>query len=142
MALKDIIAPEKEITFGENKFTVGALDLTIVIALVTKRQEEVRALFDEAQRQGLVANPDPLRIGLMLLQLAPDFVAVAIALAAGEPGTEAVVRKLPAPVQLEAVNTIIDLNFEAQGGVKKFGETLVALVQKATAALEAANSTP
>lgn len=141
MALKDIIAKTEKVSVGENSFEVGALDLTIIIALFSKRQAELRTLFDHAQATGLVDNPDPMQIAVMLLQLAPDFVAEAVAMAAGEPGMATTVRKLPAPVQLDAINKIIDLTFEAEGGLKKFGETLVALVQKATSALQAANST-
>src|SRR5690606_9829538 len=137
MALKDIIAPEREIKFMDTSFTVGALDLTLVLLLLKARMPEAKSLFDEAKRKGLVDNPDPMSIALMLMQLAPDFVAEAVAMAAGEPDMADKVRKLPVGTQLEAIDAIMDLTFEAEGGVKKFGETLVRLVQKATQALEA-----
>lgn len=143
MALKDIIAKRREIPApGGETFTVGAIDLTIAIGLFASREAEIKSLFDEAQRQGLTKNPDPTQIALMLLKLAPDFVAEAIAWAAGEPEAAPNVRAFPIGVQIEAIEAIFDLTFEAEGGVKKLGETVVRLLQKSTVAFKELNTTP
>lgn len=141
MALSDIIAEKRTITLPSGKsFEVGAIDLTIAIRLFSTREKQITELFDEAQRQGLTKNPDPRRIGIMLIGIAPDFVAEAIAHAAEEPGSAANVRKLPISAQLEAIEAIFDLTLGAEGGVKKLGETVVRLLQKSTQAFKEINS--
>lgn len=121
---------------SETTFEVGALSAEIILTLCQDRMPELRKLFDEADERGLVKAPNPMAIGMMLKTLAPDFVAEAIALSAGEGDLAHVYRNLSIVPTLDAVSKIMKLTFEGEGGLKKFGETLVDLLKMGTGALQ------
>lgn len=136
MALKDIIEARREITVRPGQsFSVGAIDATIAVKLIQNRQDQIKNLFDVAAAKGLTEDPDPLKIGMLALDLFPDLTAEIIAWASGEPESVEQARTLPVTAQLEALDAVLELTFEAEGGVKKFGEIVVRLLQRTTGAL-------
>lgn len=141
MALKDYAIRREDIALpGGNSFNIGPISLAVAVTLLVSRKDEVKAAFDMLKDKGLTDEPDPYLIGMALIEFAPGIVNEAIAHAANEPGAAAQVAQLPIGVQLEAIEKMFELTFEAEGGVKKFGETLVRLVQKATQAFQTVNT--
>lgn len=137
MAIKDYIAKRGTVTYPGGEFSVGPVTPSTIVALVQGRVPEVKRMFDDLKAKGLT-DPESLdmtQIAIAVMGMSPDFLAEFIAQAANEPGTGSTVLTFPIGVQIDALDKILDLTFEAEGGVKKFGEALVRLIQKGQSAL-------
>lgn len=139
MALKDFLARTESVSFPGGSFDVGAINLGTITMIVSNDMERLKALYDLAESAGVTKNPDMIQVTKFLVENAPDILAKIIAYSSGEPNAAVTAAKLPVGVQLDALNKIVGLTFEAEGGVKKFGETLMALVAQLTEGLTAAN---
>lgn len=86
---------------SDQQIELRPLDLSEMVQLFLDSQDLFMAMYSSMQTEGSTAQKlAPLLTG------APDFVARCIALAAGEPGTEAAIRKIAPGVQLIAVYKI------------------------------------
>jgi hypothetical protein len=77
---------------------------------------------------GPLSGDQTSRFVLMLAQDAPEVVAQIIAIASDEPDQADAARKLPFPVQIDALQRIGRLTFEEAGGSEGFANALAALV--------------
>lgn len=131
MALKDYFEQTETVRIdASNSIQVSAVTLGSLLLLVKGRMDEVKALYDKAVADGIDKNPTADTIVTFLAKEAPLLLGDIIAAAAGEPGEGAKASKLPIGVQLDALNKIMGLTFEAEGGVKKFVESVVDLTEK------------
>lgn len=130
MSLKELRLPEEVVTVpGGGSITVRGLSLVDIMGIVRKHGAVVRALFD--RYAGRIEDDDQIlsEIGRNLLEAAPDVAASVIAHGAGEPDAGDIALRLPFPVQLDAIEKIGRLTFEAEGGPKKVLETVIRVLQ-------------
>ena len=127
--LKDYRIPEKVFTLsGGASFAVRGLSLPQITHLVTKYGDEVKRLFSQAHLDGSGLNLAQMEsIGNSILLASPDLAADLIAISAGEEEAVDVIKSLPFPVQIEALEAILDLTFDSTGGPKKLLEIVTRL---------------
>ncbi len=134
MSLKDITLqfPSEPVTFKGGSFQVGGLSLSDITVLVASHKEDLNRLFNQyaAGGDGAGINPDAsLPFIVDLVQMAPIVVAHAIALAeirdAGAEPQIATALRLPVDVQVDAVEKILRLTFQTEGGLGKVMETVI-----------------
>ena len=126
MGLKDLTIPEKTVK------TPGG-DITV---LASEFGPTMVTLFEKFS--GTMKGGEELDFGVLgkdLLTSAAPLVAALIAHGAGEPESRDVARKLPAPVQLEALEAIGILTVSVEGGLKKVAEIVIRVAQASTSAL-------
>lgn len=117
---------------NEPLFHVRALGLTDVASVIESHLHDLDALFMRISTGGDVFAPGVGdNIMLMLVKDAPEIAAHIISLAADEPEAIEQARRLPAPVQLEALVKTFNLTFTDYGGPKKFFETVMGIYQAA-----------
>ncbi len=114
---------------GDRSFAVQGLSLNHVSVLVREHFPDLDAIVELFQNFDKL-TPDQFQpLALSLISQAPGFVANVIALAAGE-GDASDAAKLPAPIQLLALQHIGELTFTEVGGVGKAWEIVATLLQK------------
>jgi hypothetical protein len=113
---------------GDRSFAVQGLSLNHVSVLVREHFPDLDAIVELFQNFDKL-TPDQFQpLALSLISQAPGFVANVIALAAGE-GDASDAEKLPAPVQLLALQAIGELTFTEVGGVGKAWEIVATLLK-------------
>ena len=142
MALKDYLIRKETIPFPGGDFDIYPIGLADIFIMLQAngRMEELKTIYDLAEQAGLTKSIDTVKITQFLLKHAAQFFAELIAHAAREPTMVDHVRALPLSSQIDALNKLLTLAFEAEGGVKKFGESVVALLAQANAAMSEVNS--
>lgn len=130
MGLADYQPSRETITFKGGSFKVKGLSLDDVGVLMKHHLSDLDALFALYAKD---VNPDmaaavTAQYAVSLIREAPGLVANVIALGAEEPDNVAFARRLPMPVQVEAIKRIALLTFEEAGGAKKFFASLTELV--------------
>jgi len=130
MSLASYTPETREVPLGRgNTFSVSGLSLQHIEILVRTHLEDIEALFDLIADGAGNFEPDDLKkLAISLATRAPGFVANVIALAAGEHDATANAARLPMPVQIQAIHDIGELTFTEVGGIKKFMETVAALL--------------
>lgn len=136
MALADYQPERRDVLLrGKPLFSVQGLSLEGLALLVRTHLPDFEGIFDllgmgENLQQSVDLSMD--RVALRLVTSAPGLTANIIAVASGEDLDVAIehARKLPFPLQLEALIQIGELTFEEVGGIKKCGETLAILLTK------------
>jgi hypothetical protein len=121
---------------NDQSFDVRGLTLNDVQSLATDYGPALAGLYQKiivGTVQDLGAMEMAL-IGRTLLESAPDLASAIIAHGAGEPDSIDVVREIPFPAQLEALERIFDQTFRSEADLKK-------VVEIVTRALEATTST-
>jgi hypothetical protein len=134
VALRDITINKTEIEVPGGDFAVRGLALIDVNTLFSRYADTASDLF-KSLMQGEVQQADSAQIANMLVKDAPALAAALIATAADEPEMEAVVSRLPFPIQIEALEAIGKLTFTTEGSLKKVFETLIQLLSKGTDAV-------
>ncbi|MEP2533551.1 hypothetical protein [Shimia sp.] len=132
-----------EIPGGE--FTVRGLSLEDFTVLLREHYQPAKAIFDRYVTEGTIdaldqaANGDsPLGLSrvhdvlLEAIEAAPALIGDAIARAADETDNPHLARLLPAGVQIEAIQKIVTLTLEAEGGLEKLVETVIKLAGSLT----------
>lgn len=139
MSLANYRVRTKEVSLGGGEsFDVRGLSLPDLTTLLDYHGAEARSLFKlftESSEQGM----DLDSVGLItrtMMNTAPDLVARIIALASGEADVFETAKTLPIPVQLDALEKVGNLTFEASGGPKNFLETVIRLLSQTTGSLE------
>lgn len=138
MSLSEIDIPSKTIPVGEKSFTVYAISVTVVSALLASYKDELTRLFLQVQtgRKDEDAVHDALGDALRnMLTDSPKFIAALIANAAGEPNMASKVEQLPLPIQLQALMDIFTLTVDSCGGLKKFIALVMEAMHMATATM-------
>jgi len=145
MGLKDYTPATETIQLpGDDSFVVRGLALRDISALLQLHYDTAEKLFDkyvtaEATSIALAASPDvevpafAASIGgtraviMDALKTAPRMIADLIACAADEPDATENILRLPTGIQVSAVEGIIRLTLEAEGGLEKMLETVTKL---------------
>lgn len=136
MGLKHLKLPTEEIKTPGGTFAVRGLSFVDVSALVRTDGAELSALFDHysgAIKGENVSTAEVMALSGSLVDIAPDMAAKVIVVAAdGDDDDLAMVRKLPFPVQVEALEKIAQLTFDSAGGPKKLLETVIRVFRGTT----------
>ena len=135
MALKDYKIPTRTIKIdGKNSFEVRGLSLPDITHIIDAHGPIVDEFFKRYTRDLESGNPDEemMVMGKTLIEAAPELLASIIAISADEPDMTPVILKLPFTVQIEAIEAIGKLTFEAAGGVKKAFEMVAKVVLNLT----------
>lgn len=137
MALTDFI-PERcpVLVNGKALFSVEGLSLDTLAVLVKTHLPDLEFVFDivmQNQRENDTLRDQLTRMAMSLAGQAPGLVANIIAVASGEEVTHeliAIARRLPFPVQVDAMISIGTMTFDEAGGVKKAMESLMLLLAR------------
>ncbi len=136
MGLKELRLPEAKVELPDGGFVVRGLSLNDVSILVQRHGKRLSELFQQFTEQGDLTTETVAAFALPLIQSAPEIAAELIACAAGDPDDAEIAGRLPFPVQIDALEKIANLTFEAGGGPKKLLETVVRLAQGTTSLLD------
>lgn len=125
MSLRDYTPPSRTIPLGKgNKLAVRAFGFEDIQSLLINRSGlivQALDLFGEHGMNAASASDEEVRsFALQLVAKVPDLVAEVIALAADEADQVDNARRLPAPVQLEALIAVYELTFSEPDSVGKF----------------------
>jgi hypothetical protein len=122
MSLKDFVIPIKTIqTPNGASFAVRGLSLNDITTLLNSAEPELRAMFsiflgvDNKMQAG-----DLLSTAIPAMQQFPKLASAMIATAADEPDSVGIVERLPMSTQVEAMEAILQLSFDSEGGPGKF----------------------
>lgn len=130
MGLKHIKLPEAAIKFPGGDFAVRGLSLDDIAYLVGRHGAKMNDLFLEFQKGGAELELESLAsFAVPLLKAAPEVAAELIACASGDPKDWHIAATLPVPVQLEALEKLVELTFNVEGGPKKVVETVIRMAQ-------------
>lgn len=137
MALSDYAPKSETVTFPGGEFTVRGLSLQDLTVLLRTHYATANALFDRyigesamaaaTAKSPEIATGDPREVVLEALEVAPGMISDVVARAADEPDKAALVARLPLGVQVEAIEAVVRLTLEAEGGLEKFVETVLRL---------------
>lgn len=153
MGLKHITFAESVVEFPGGDITVRGLNLADILTIIQNHRAPLDALFKAIGEKAKLPKGTPgsefeldeLGIQLMpLISQAPDAAAQIIACAADEPGPDGlrIAKRLPLPVQVDALEKILALTFQTIGGPKKLLETVIRLAQGANGLLSDLNQVP
>lgn len=141
MALSDYQPERREVVLnGKPLFTVEGLSFDGLEKLIRTHIADMEGIFDlilVGDKPSDTLNASLASMALALVTKAPGLTANIIAIASGEEVTDkliATARRLPFPLQVEALVTIGQLTFEENGGVKKSVESLFSLLSRLRAA--------
>lgn len=141
MGLKHITFPEATIEFPGGNFAVRGLSLDDIAFLVQRHGAKLQEMFTSFTKgSGELSTEAVASFALPLVQAAPEIAAELIACASGAPEDADIAARLPLPVQLDALEKLVDLTFAAEGGPKKLMETVIRMAEGTTGLLESLNS--
>lgn len=137
MALSDFVPECRQVVVdGKVLFSVEAINLETLAVLVQTHfpdLEHVFAIVMDGETPGENLMSQLQRVSTGLAMKAPSLLANIIAVCSTEPFSEQLVhnaRRLPFPVQVEAMMQIGSLTFDEVGGVKKAIESLIMLMAR------------
>lgn len=137
MGLKHIKLPEARIELPGGEFTVRGLSLDDIAFLVQRHGDKFGSLLSDFQNRGGELTPESIaQFAGPLLQSAPEIAAQLIACASGDPDDAPIAAALPFPVQIDALEKLAKLTFDAGGGPKKLFETIISMLQGMTSLLD------
>ncbi len=139
MGLKHLVFPEALVKTPGGDITVRGLTTEHIVHIVRQHGPKLQPVFDTVMEK-IKTTQDfhPDEVGRMLvpfIDAAPQAVAQVIACGAGEPDEVDIAASLPLPVQIDAIEKILALTFDAVGGPKKFMETVIRIAQGANGLL-------
>lgn len=145
--LANIVIPTDTVEIADGgKFAVRGISPEDALGLYYRHTGELSALFDKfAERAKAREEVSAMEVGTAMVSGAPRIMAEIIALAAdGDPRDAEsfeqlvnVARKLPAGVQMDALQKIGALTFSSDMPAGKFFGLVVQMAQSATAVLQA-----
>lgn len=137
MALSDFVPARRPIVVnGEELFSVEGISLETLATLVSTHLPDLEVVFDILVRGEKADEPFGAhlqRVSQGIALQAPGLAANIIAIASTEELTPALVanaKRLPFPVQVDAMMQIGALTFDEAGGVKKSVESLMILLAR------------
>ncbi|QPZ53275.1 tail protein [Achromobacter phage vB_AchrS_AchV4] len=133
MSLKKVVLPKELIDIpGSEPFAVRGISMADISVLLNQHKSLLESLYQRFTADGVTTSTmDANAIMRDIAATAPALVASIICLAAGDgEDVEALVvaASLPLPVQIEALEKILKLTFQREGGVGKFLETVTRAV--------------
>ena len=137
MALTDFVPESRPVVVnGKPLFNVEGLSLDTLAVLVKTHLPDFESIFDiiengEQRNEKLIDHLQRVSQGIVMQ--APGLAANIIAVCSGEEVTEDLVktaRRLPFPIQVDALMQIGAMTFEEVGGIKKAAETLMVLLMR------------
>lgn len=130
MALADFHVVREDVPMSKGKLSVRGLALDDIAILIRENLSDLDDLLHiyGSNADDRVAISETAKFAINLVRETPALVAKLIALACDEPDSEHLARKLPIPVQVEAIKKVVDLTFREAGGVKNFMESLTNLL--------------
>ncbi len=133
MSLRDyVIATRTVALHGDNKLSIRALGFDDIQHLLINRHgliDSALKLFGDSGFDAERANEQEVRsFAAKMLATLPELVAELIAIAADEPDLADKAKRLPAPVQLEALMAAYQLTFTEPDSVKNFFDHLADLI--------------
>ncbi len=145
MGLKHLKLASEEIEFAGGKFAVRGLNFEDITIIVRQNAAPLAVLFEKIQSGDTnVSLEDAASIASSMAASAPEAVATIIALASEpapsiawvvDPEDLEAARKLPFPVQIEALEKIGRLTFATEGGPKKVLETIIRVANGTSATI-------
>lgn len=132
MAIKDFYAESRTISFGSGSFAVQGISFDHLAKLFTEARDEMLEAMDLYDGMAGSGEVKTEALIMALLQQVPQLVARVICIAADEAGAEDNVRKMPFPVQTEAMMAVADLTFVEADALKKFLGHLTVLMNGVT----------
>lgn len=145
MGLRNLRLPSSDVAVpGGDSFSVRGLSLQDISIIVRHHGAAMTLLFDRFIKQSGDGLPpaDMAAMGRALLEIAPDAAAEMIALSAGEPEAIDVVRMLPLPVQVDALDKLMGHTFETEQDLKKVVETVIRAATGTTGLINSLNRSP
>lgn len=112
--------------------TIRGLSFQDLTALIRDHRETIEKLFNDYSDEETNAQSLLTR----LLTNSPEFCAQVIALSADSPEHVEKARRLPVTVQLDALIAVGKMTFEEAGGVKKFLEQIIMIIQGVTGVID------
>lgn len=135
MSLKDALLhiPSLKVPFKGGSFEVRGLSLSDVTVIVSIHREKLNEILGAYTASGgnltTLDAEESLPFLIDVVQLAPAVVAHIIAQAEvrpdGEPPQIAGALRLPVDVQIDAIEKVLKLTFETEGGLGKVMETVI-----------------
>ena len=134
MGLRDFKIPSRTVEFTGGSFVVEGLSFAELSPLIRDHGGAFAILFakgkelaDNFSGDGLLSGEDLMNIGLLALEQTPELVATAIAMAIKNedmPLEDRVklTRRLPAPVQVMAMEAVFTLTLATEGGLGNLAE--------------------
>lgn len=115
-------------------FEVRGLSDEDLVKLVRDNDEALNKAFNavqgvSGQNPEDLTNTNAVEFGKALLEAVPELVAQMIALAADMPDKAPVVRKMPAPIKLQALTAVWQLTVIDTGGLEPFLEQVLGLMK-------------
>lgn len=126
-SLTDYTIPTDEVPVPGSDFTITVRGLSVedCSGLIRVHGDQLSEVYD-TEIAGDGDMPPITDIAKALFTTAPDAVAEIIALANDNPKSASMVRKMPVPVQIDALSRIAVLTFHSEAQVKKLLETVIA----------------
>ena len=136
MGLKHLKLPTETVETPGGDFAVRGISFSDVSALIQSDGPELSALFDHysgSLNGDDLSTTEVMALSGSLNEIAPDIAAKIIVTAAdGDEDDLATIRKLPFPVQVDALEKIVKLTFDSTGGPKKLVETAIRVFRGTT----------
>lgn len=131
MNLEDFKIPYKEIGLpGGDKLSVRGLCVEDVLALILNHKQSLSELFDKYSRDPNVPDFSEGEFTSGLVNEFPALAAEVIAHACDAPKAADKARKLPLPVQVQAIQAVLLLTFSTVDEAKKFIELVTETLRK------------
>lgn len=146
----DIPTVEVSYSSGGQKygFHVRGLSDEDLLILVRDHQEQIKVAFAKLESMNAdmgadMSNADITAFGTVLLEVVPELVAQLIALAADKPDKASVsmVRRMPAPLRLRALEMIWQLTVVDTGGLGPFLDLVLRLTRSLRSGADQAKAT-
>ncbi len=134
MSLKKVVLPKEliDIPGSDSSFAVRGISMMDISVLLNQHKSLLESLYQRFTADGAtVGTQDASAILRDIAATAPALVASIVCLAAGGGDDEEellIAASLPLPVQIEALEKILKLTFQREGGVGKFLETVTRAV--------------
>lgn len=135
MKLKDIVIARETVEVdAEQSFEVRGVSLADVTILFRTYTEEMITLyqkFDEQRVPGtMVTSQFVEQLAMTALREVPELIFAVVAVAADEPDSVDIFKKLRTSVQVDAITKVVKLSITSEAELKKVMETATNLVQK------------
>ena len=142
MGLKNLQLPTESITIAGEVIPLNGLSLPDVTTLIRRHGAAMNDIFERVSGEVKKGeeNFDVKSILVTLAQETPVVVAEIICLSARELDAVEETLRLPFPVQIEALEKIVRVTFDAEGGVKNFAETVIRIANSLSGSIQALNS--
>lgn len=145
MGIKHLRIPEETIETPDGKLTVRGVSLPDVVALVRNHGPVFSSLFSKVMAGDNVSLSlaEIGAVGQELLTNAPEAAAEIIVLACDDVVDKEsmnIARRLPFPIQLEALEKIGRLTFSTEGALKKVVETVIRVAEGTSGKLAELNA--